>query len=366
MSNQYFEQTPLFQLNLILWLVWSKTPNSITGIRPIFYEQGFELEAIGQNFSLGIPKRTKIENSMIPIQYESSPDVLLKHDASHLFLPIECKKSSFGVNSTYQRPIKQANCLLSSTGTDIANQIGFVSPSKWSSHVYYAVEDGYQVQIFETLTSLSERLNNISIETAAIGAIGISTIADDGIYLTFINENHKNTRVYQPEYEKVKVKDIVKGESPQILYLIPVEIGSDDFDEYGLQVMEEKIRSALVSLVMRNINEHEFVITEDDIMRESLEVWDHLKERSTRLGIMRKSVRPYIKEILDNLRKEDVDVNLLNREIQFRGIDSTKSAKIQKYFTSKKFKEGQIKLQENMKKNIEQLELPLFPEENDD
>lgn len=359
-----FEQTPLFQLNLILWLVWSKSDLSITGIRPVFHEEGFVLEAIGQPLTLGISTRARIENARIPIQNASSPDILLKHEGSSLFVPIECKQRSFGADST---TAKQAASLLSNTGSDIASQIGLPSPSNWYSHVYYAVEDGNQNEMFQTLTTLAEKLESVRVETASIGSIGILTLADDGIYLRFISENRKNLGVYRPQDEWVKVKQIDKGDSPQILYLLPVEIGSNDFDEHGLRVMEEKIRSALVSLVMRNVAENEFVVTEDEIMRESLEVWEHLKERNTRLGIIRKSARPYIHEILDNLKKEGIDVKYANREIRFTGIDAPKRLKMRKYFTSKKFKEGELKLKENIKKNMEQLELPgLFPDDNDD
>src|SRR5689334_13610036 len=98
-DSKHFEQTPLFQLNLLLWLVWSSSPDSITGIKPFFREQGYLLQAIGQPLSLSLAVQSRANHAGIPIQTSSKPDLLLRHSNRQLLLPIECKIRSFGPDS---------------------------------------------------------------------------------------------------------------------------------------------------------------------------------------------------------------------------------------------------------------------------
>jgi hypothetical protein len=237
-----FIQTPLFQLNLLLWTVWSDAPAWVTGIRPFFREEDFRLHSIGQPLALTLQNQLRAQQANIEIQNGSSPDLIFIHSNNHLLLPIECKTKSF---SPYSSTARQANCLLCNNGNDIAQNIGFSTPHLWNAHLHYAVQHGHQTQMLHTLNELSDKLKKANIDPVATGTIGIHVEMDEGIYLNFLTNGDANETLFQPENETIKIKELAKDENPHPLYLMPIEISSHKFDSTGLKVLEEKFEALL-------------------------------------------------------------------------------------------------------------------------
>ena len=181
MSDNDFEQTPLFQLNLMLWLAWYPLKYETSGIRPIFREAGFDLQGIGPSIIMPLAMEARAKVAGLRINRTATPDLLLKNTCRNLLLPIECKLNSFGPD---RKESKQAYVLLSASGPQLARSFGLMEPEEWISHVMYAVSgDGdARAQMINTLRSLAANLDKATIPNNPSGSLGILIDADH-VYL---------------------------------------------------------------------------------------------------------------------------------------------------------------------------------------
>src|SRR3989338_8016764 len=97
----------LFQMNLILWLAQPIGMN--IGLRAILAESGYSVYSIAPSLALPIPIRQRIREKNINAQDGCSPDIILGKEKSNFFLLVECKKQSFGPDSSTS---EQARTLL--------------------------------------------------------------------------------------------------------------------------------------------------------------------------------------------------------------------------------------------------------------
>jgi hypothetical protein len=115
---------------------------------------------------------------------------------------------------------------------------------------------------------------------------------------------------------------------------------------------------------MRNIEQENFTIQQEDILIEAIEVWKYWKERDAQLGLIRRAIKPYILEILAEIKKLGIVTKYLNRMITFSDVDERKAKKIQAYLMSRRFREGDLKLQENLEQ-MSMEDVPGFWQDND-
>src|SRR5438045_3752304 len=115
MPDGAFEQTPLFQLNLLIWLSWSSRPV----MYPFFWSNGFVLFRLGQMIATPLAARQGAREASPPLAMgeAASPDLLLRQQDRAALITLECKKGSFGPTS---KAAGQAAALLSCTGPHIA------------------------------------------------------------------------------------------------------------------------------------------------------------------------------------------------------------------------------------------------------
>ncbi len=346
-----YQQTPLFQMNLLLWTAWS---TSHAGIEPIFRKNGFDLYAIGQQFVLPMTLGTKLRNNSIRTQNSAAPDLLLRNKDQNIFMPLECKLRSFGAESS---DIEQANCLLCHTGFQIAQNIGSPSPKLWSSHLFYAVADGYQVPMLNTLSHLSVQLQALSVETADIGSIGILIQPSDGVYVEISHANNFSQDLQIPD-GWIKVKELEDGESPEPPYLMPFDLSSGELDPTAIRSIEERVRSALAILIMQRIHKESFGITEDELMGTAFEIWKFWKEEKQKIGLLRK-IRPFVWDTVNNLKAFGAVITYANREIRFVEITGSVSKRIRKYIRGKAYRTGETVIRTKLGEILTQPELPL-------
>lgn len=95
MTEQSFRQTPLFQINLLLWL---SMPAKGDQIVPILWESGFRVYAIGASIRVPVDVQLKMHapTGRTSIATSVSPDLLLQNKAKQALLAMECKLNSFG------------------------------------------------------------------------------------------------------------------------------------------------------------------------------------------------------------------------------------------------------------------------------
>lgn len=339
------EQTPLFQLNLMLWLVWPALPASAS-IRPIFREDGFTLRGIGWAFALPLEVRARAERANLPLKVRASPDLLLDHRQRKLLLPIECKVNSFGPNASGEsrtHPALQAAALLAADGPSVADYLGLTEPAQWQAYLLYAVGGGAEEAMQGTLTELSHRLQAAHIEPVPAGALGIH-LRDDGIYLQPApGARIPVTALQAPPQNGVRVMEWEEDDDPRPLYLLPWDPSIGPADDYERRVLEERVRSALASLIGRRLDEPAFEVTLDEVLQEAVEVWEMWRDRQAAAGFQR-AVRRYVRQVLNRLSKMGLNVQIRQDTLVFDLVTPDIARKVRSYLSSAAFRRGELDL----------------------
>ncbi|RMF27277.1 MAG: hypothetical protein D6759_18025 [Chloroflexi bacterium] len=339
------EQTPLFQLNLMLWLVWPALPPSVN-IHPVFREDGFTLRGIGWAFALPLEVRVKAEEAGLPVKARASPDLLLDHRQRKLLLPIECKVSSFGPNASggsRTHPALQATALLATDGPSLADYLGLIEAAQWRAYLLYAVGGGAEDAMQGTLTELGYRLQAAHIEPVPAGALGIH-LRDDGIYLQPApGAEIPVAALRSPPPNGVRVVEREDGDDPRPLYLLPWDPSIGLADEYERRILEERVRSALASLIGRRLDAPAFEVTLDEVLQEAVDVWEVWRDRQAVAGF-RRAVRRYVRQVLKPLHKMGLNVQVHQDTLVFDPVTPEMARKVRRYLSSAAFRRGEVDL----------------------
>ncbi|MBI3760708.1 MAG: hypothetical protein HY260_02460 [Chloroflexi bacterium] len=334
-----FDQTPLFQLNLMIFLAWPSAP---AFVRPVLREGGFALHAIGPPIPTTLQTQARAANATppIPLTPTPSPDLLFSKAESKTLMPMECKLSSFGPEAKQAR---QAAALLSCISTHLADILGLATPGNWSAMLVYAVRDGFESLMQDTLSSLTTRLNSALVETVPFGSLGIA-VRSDGVYL--VPEPRAAlpiSALMSAPTDGVRVMPLEEGEDPRPLYLVPLDPAYQTHDDYEKRALEERVRTALASLVGSRLDQVRFEVALDDILRAAVEVWDAWADRNAKKNI-RNAVRAYARQVLQQIRKLGLDINVDQDRIIFQHISPSTANEVRRYFSSAGFRQGRIDL----------------------
>jgi len=338
------EQTPLFQLNLMIWLTWPAPPAG--GMRPIFREDGFALRGVGPAFELRLEIRARAGAASLPFKERPGPDLLLYHHQRRLFLPMECKVSSFGPDvppGNKKHQARQAAALLSATGPYLADYFGLLAPTDWRAYLLYAVSGNQEAAMQATLGRLSTQLQTARIDPTPAGALGIH-VREDGIYLQPAPAASVPVTALQAAPPGgVRVMELEGGEDPRLLYLIPWDPSIGPADEYERRVLEERVRSALTSLVGSRLDAPAFEVSLDEILQAAVEVWEVWRDRQATAGF-RNAVRVYVRRVLAQLRKRGVNIQVHQNTFAFVQVTPQLAQAVRRYLLSAAFRRGEIDL----------------------
>jgi hypothetical protein len=338
MTDNQFSQTPLFQINLLIFLGWRSTP---AFVKPIFREEGFQLYRVGPSIPISLQARTRAANVAppIPFQLAPTPDLLYRKNKTRQFIPIECKVSSFGPDT---EQAKQAAALLTCTGSHLAETFGLSAAKSWSSTLLYAVSEGQTSAMRDTLANLAGRLQVALVETTPCGVLGIA-IRSDGVYLFAEPSAVVPLQVLQGTDTGIRVMKLEEGEDPRPLYLIPFDPSCQIDEEYQKRALEERTRVALAALIGSQLDKKQFVIQMDDLMRATIEVWDVWAEKNTKVCI-KNAVRVYARQVFQYIRKLGLNISVYQDEITFHDVTPSAASQVRNYLKSAAFRQGQIDL----------------------
>ncbi len=337
MNKTPFTPTPLFQLNLMLFLTWPAPPSFV---EPLFHREGFALRSIAPPIGVPLEALARAQAADLSIQPTASPELLLEQSSQQQLLLIECKKSSFGPASSTS---KQVRALLACPGPYLAERIGVAAAMDWKGYLLYAVGGEQEGPMQDALQALSQELYTARISTADSGAMGIHVRAD-GVYLSpDASSNIPVQALQQAPTGGVRVMALEEGEDPRPLYLIPLDpsIGVDDPVER--QVLEERVRQALTSLIGSRLDMPSFEVTMDETLTAVTEVW-HLWEDSQATRGFRNAVRAYVKEALRQMRKLGAHIDLRPHHFAFTQVTPKTARDLRRYLDSVAFRRGEIDL----------------------
>jgi hypothetical protein len=332
-----FEQTPLFQLNLMIWLSWPAVSKNVI---PIFYQDGYRLYRIGPSITVSPAHRPRFATLPMPVKRSAAPDLLLRNAKSQTLMPLECKVSSFGPDT---EQAGQASGLLSLTGQYLADYFGLPQADDWSAFLLYALCDGQQDRMCDTLEELSAHLQRLEIDVVPSGSIGIQ-VTDTGVYLRPEPRSVIPVPSLRHQLEHaVLVMELEPGDDPYPLYVIPLDPSVDAHDEHGHRVLEERVRSALTSLIGSRLDAPKLEITLDEVLRVAIEVWDIWDETMAKQGL-RNSIKVYLRTTLQVLRKAGLRVNVVHNRVTIVGITPARAKTIRKFLKSVAWRKGEVDL----------------------
>ena len=332
-----FEQTPLFQLNLMIYLCWDSHQDFVN---PVFYNNGYILEFIEPDIPIEQQAFLNANINEIPIQTNASPELLLQKNGTKESIIIECKLDSFGIHSSN---VKQANSLISLNGPYIANYIGNQTPHEWESYTIFSVVGSKELNMYQTLTNLKISLENTGIITAIPNSLGIY-IKDSNVTLSIADTN--NFPVKELDQNTIVMR-LENEEEPHPIYLIPFDpsIGIPE-TEKEQNVVIERIRQNVTAKIGNSIGMYPFQIDIDELLREInplIEYW----EGSQTIKGFRNIVREYLRKVLDELK--DVGLNyrsLPNSNIEIDVVIPEVAKEIRQHLTYKNYREQEIELQQ--------------------
>ncbi|HEX30293.1 TPA: hypothetical protein ENG04_09460, partial [Candidatus Poribacteria bacterium] len=137
--------------------------------------------------------------------------------------------------------------------------------------MFYIVTGGSEELMDNTLEELSEHLRTARISPSSFNAVGVD-VREDGIYLVPARADG----VLEHLKEDVKVLELEEGESPRLLYLIPLDVNINRRDEYGNKALQERIRMGFLETLGRQLDKPDFEVDLEEMMSSAFEIWDIL------------------------------------------------------------------------------------------
>lgn len=323
-------EDPLFQLNLTLQL---SMPSAKTAkIRPIFFENGWRIEAISPPIPSPPHCLAKAKAKDLTINLVSEPDVILTNKQNQ-YLTIELKTNSFSSSSSTS---SQALTHLINKNNTISDALGKPASQKASSQLLYITSQNADL-LHATLTELSATAIDISCNPNIFDVWELNN-QPDGIYL--ITKQPKKD-FWLSLVSPIQVIDTTKS-AAQPLYLIPCDPSINSFktDSYAKQVFDEQIRITISSMIITSVGKAPYDLLINDILREIIVVWDLWKSQNSK-KYYQNYVRPYLKSIIEALTKNvSINVTSISGGWRFESIDQTTKKSLIRFFQSPKYRDG--------------------------
>ena len=238
-------EDPLFQLNALLWL--AQPLPVLAEIVPLFHAKGFTVYAIAPSLGLPPDVRLAAQEAGIDVQERVRPDVVLANEGDGKFLVTECKKSSFGTEST---TAEQSRSLLLVSGPRTAEVLG-LSASQVSASLLGFVTLGKNCQaLAETLSMLRQALSDKGLPVGHFSVLGftatdvaIDLVPDDtSSHFLGITSGPNRFASLEPDTD------------PRPLYFIPYDPDIDQSSserQFCKRVLFERIQAAILAAIGR-------------------------------------------------------------------------------------------------------------------
>jgi hypothetical protein len=301
MPDSALEKDNLFQLNT---LVWASFPQPVGApVTPVLRNAGYTLYAIEKPLEASVAEKAQLNKSTLEIRPNPTIDVVLSREKVSTYILVECKPSSFGLNSDWT---SQARGLIVAGGS-IASRLGVSGKS--TSEMCYLVPNEDTQSTDATLVALHKEMLSKGLKGCPTGVIGIS-VKSDGAYLGLSGRPQGTAQLPLTLIPEQKVLSVAAEQDPKPLYVIPwIPDGQDSND---LEAFKEKIRAKLLSwLGKAAIGCSEVLYFEellDDVSRGVFQYWG---DKSSLFG----RVFPMVEKLVRIFFGDDARVSIRRREV---------------------------------------------------
>jgi hypothetical protein len=301
MPNSALARDNLFQLNT---LVWASFPQPMDApVTPALRNVGYILWAIEKPLDASVAERARLTKATLEMRPNPVADVVLYHDANHTYILMECKPSSFGVNSEWT---PQARGIIVAGG-NVASRLGV--SGKPTSEVCYLVPAGDAQSTDATLVALREEVSNQGFAVCPTGTLGLS-IKSDGAYLGSLNHPKGTAKMPLKLTPEQRVVSVNAEQDPRPLYVIPWI--PDIQDDTDLEAFKEKLRAQLLSWLGKAAIPGKIILMFEELLdKVSRGVFRYWGDKSSLFG----RVLPMVEKLVRIFFGDDTRVSVGRREV---------------------------------------------------
>ena len=241
---------PLYQVNLVLWMV---QPSTQLPIKPILHQAGYRLHDIEPELPLPLDLASSLADHKIEISDPVSPDVVLDTPKKEYVL-VECKASMFGGQRPPEKPcsqVRQARALLLLVPKVLASTLGLQGRDVAESKLMYLTRHDPEVPQAKGVGDIGKELASQGYETTDCGIVGL-TVANDGIAIT---KCKGGSQLPSPVKRQLAVDINVhetngRSVDAHMLYYLPWMPGASNVkDEYGQAVFGSRVLAAAAEII---------------------------------------------------------------------------------------------------------------------
>lgn len=172
MTPENLVRDPLYQINLILWMM---TPATDVEIEPVFHRAGFDVFQIEGELRLPLKLAADLKQKNIEASSAVVPDLLLRGKQKE-YLIIECKAALFGPGDG--GPQRQARALLLQTPDVMTESLSLQGGAIARTHLLYLTAHDPRHDQITALATLDEELRAVGAATAPVGLLALKVASD--------------------------------------------------------------------------------------------------------------------------------------------------------------------------------------------
>ncbi|MCY4193595.1 MAG: hypothetical protein OXF04_04765 [bacterium] len=301
---------PVFQLNCILWMLQPLPPElqrarEGTGPVAVLHDAGYRLHALGKPLT-ATPNVERFLAAEMGLKGRPAPDAIASAPSEERWLVVECKKSSFGAQSS---TAKQAINLLARA--DDLSIVAGTAPggARVGGAVLYATRQSETKKLQKTLDNLSKQLDNKGRKIAPISTLAINVTAGIGVSAQIVGGSLSGPAASAFAQSTLVLPAAgIDEELPRTLYLIPYDPGAvqgQDPSEQShcLKILLARGRAEAASSIGNKSDTGTTILNADELLSKSThglsDYWADHNDRQRAAGL----ILNFVKEALRDMGK---------------------------------------------------------------
>ncbi|MGF9909575.1 hypothetical protein [Brevibacillus porteri] len=340
--------TPLLQLNLFIHMGLDYVASD-SSINPYLRKLGYKIKYISYPIPLKTEMYRKLTSTLRKnVNKTVVPEIIYENEDNGELLLLECKVTGFTSSLEYHGA-QQAMGYLSLSPAYLDGYFGLRSNHP-AARLLYAVDNNDKYELGETLNQLSQNVSKVLGKAMSHEIYGMS-LTEDGAFIYTDSET-----------AAIRIADGSVTNNVVVLYLVPVDPEMNLTDRFGREVLEQQVRSAVISKVGRLLGVKSFEFTSTDICKDIIPVWDVWAPKSRKS--VRRLVRTFITTIQGELAKKGLTIEYIDNKFIVPKVDYKVAERIRAYFKSSDI-EGVGQEAFDQINRYEQLEMDEFLDEEE-
>jgi hypothetical protein len=306
MKTDELLKDPVFQLNLLLWMV-KEQPNTGYRVRPLYYEKGFRIIYIEQPFAMPEETIGTINDSKLDISTTPEPELILGREADNKALYFEAKANSFGTESSN---CIQARAHLIACGPAFGEVL---APLK-ECLLCYLVPDNARELMSECLASLKKELMKKGLKPGPFSSHGLA-IKDSKIVYSWNGAFKTHIGIDEDSIPIVDDVEENTDPSPLILAYSDEDCANEGMRDFYRRVIIDQIRATLLCDLHAHSVGAQYETTPDKLLEKTTDRIFQYLSRQRQKGLRRLIRHNVLKKIHDHWKDKQSGIRLANNQL---------------------------------------------------